>query len=409
MNAVDPGGVRAAPLPPVLVDVDPAAPEAFPQHPDVLLAQRRQGRRRQLLGLLPRDANGHLGDDGRVDVVHVVLVQPEGPLPEGHVPVEGGQPLADGLDQVGVDTDGDVAGEEGRLQSGPEAAGPGEEDVLLDLGGQGRGQGVPLLLVGGVEPLEGLPADPAVPAFHQLEKPGVGDLHLPPRLVADGGEADVRLVDHLEDLGGALAHLARHGQEPFLGLGEGVGPAPLDLIQGMAVPFQAGRLLKEALQLLRRNGQDLRRRKGDRALQADQEVQGPGLAALALGVGGVLIQAHVRVAPKGLGPLAHLVVQLEEGQELLARLAQGAPEGRQLVDQAFQLVKGRLPRLIVGEDVFQAPAVLFGNAGPVGHLHGGLGPGGAFGGPLERILCHRLHSPWCLDAPRTPATGRRRR
>ena len=177
-------------------------------------------------------------------------------------------------------------------------------------------------------------------------------------LVHGVGEGQVGVVEVLVDVAGGLAHLPGGGQQRLLLGGEGVLLLPADAGEGQAVVLQAGLLLVEALHGLVADVQDFRGGEGRGLVRLDEQVHHLAAHLLGLGIPGVLVPQVHGVAGKGLAHAGKLILQLEEFQQPLGALAQGALAGPQAVDGRLDFGDVRLPGLIAGVQIGGSPSVL---------------------------------------------------
>jgi hypothetical protein len=96
------GGIGAAALAGVFINVDPAVVKALAQKRRVVLAQHAQGLQHGLLGLLKGDLPGGVGHDGHIDVGHVQLVRAQQLFAQGDIAVHLVQVGVHGVDEVFV-------------------------------------------------------------------------------------------------------------------------------------------------------------------------------------------------------------------------------------------------------------------------------------------------------------------
>ena len=108
------GGVRAAALADVLVDIDPAVVEAFLQQLYIVVTQNMERVEHSRLRVLIADLLRGIGDDRGVHVVHVQLVYTEQLFAQGDVLVHLVHVRVDGVDKVQIDLDGNLGGVERR-------------------------------------------------------------------------------------------------------------------------------------------------------------------------------------------------------------------------------------------------------------------------------------------------------
>ncbi len=369
--AVHRGGVRAAPLALVLVDVDPAAGERLAHPALVVLAERRHGLRDPVDDLVVR-VLPVVVDQRHEGIEDVVLVESEHALPERVVAPErfdAGPRLAD---QVLHHGGRDVVAEERRIERRRIPAGPRVEPLALHHAVVERGVGVQRRAVGVVERLVGRPPIRLVPA--RGEQPpvlAVGHLHgfargqrdgLEPRV--GGREGGVGVWRHGSDAG-------REGHQAFAAGIEHALLLPEQVLDHEAVDGQRRRLVQPGTERGEWNPQDLRVEPRGRLLPPGHEQ----LHLLPAGVDGVvaliLVVLQRRVVPDLVGELSQPVAVLEGLLQDVGPLGQPALVARVPGDGRVQLREARFPVLPGREDGTRVPLVPIRDLGA--RRHGGRG------------------------------------
>ena len=232
-------GVRTAPLALGLLHVDPAVVVSLPEQSLIPLAQRSQTLDHQIVGLLIVQLQLGIGHQRQVEIVHVHLVHAQHLLAVAEVAVEQGQTLVDGAEQVLVDLGIHVLGGQSLIQAGLVLARLGQEDILIHVAGVGGGDGVDETDVGLVVGLEDLLTDTDVGVMEQDAVHTVGDGHVL-AVHLDGGEGEIGVVQHTEDLLVASEDAGALGQECLHLLGQDVGLVLDDALDGVVVIAHAG-------------------------------------------------------------------------------------------------------------------------------------------------------------------------
>ena len=353
------GGIGAAALAHVLIDVDPAIVKALLQDLPIVLAHGRQGLVDGLLGLFKGDLDVRAGDQGRIEVVEVQFLHTKKLFPQTDVAVHFVKVLVYRLDQIVIDLHGNIGVVQRGFQGGAVFSGVRVELQGLDLGIQGRGYRV---LVGGpgvIGVSEGGLAELPVIRLHVGDIGALGQGVLDAVLVHGVGESQIGVGKLGIDIIGRLHHLPGHGQQLFLIGAQHMGGMPSDIEQIAAIALQAGLLGVEAFHIGVGDRHDLRCGKGGGGGVAHVGGHGHAVHFLILGDPGVLVISAGGVIPdvaqkdlRGLG-------LLREGQQRPGVLTQLSGKARQLFGQKLQLIQVLLPGLVGGIQVLHSPAVLF--------------------------------------------------
>ena len=88
VRAIRTRGISTAALALILIHVDPAIRKSLAKHCQIVLAKGLQSLQDRLLRLLERDLLRNALDHGRINVIHVKLVQPQALLAKSHVAVK---------------------------------------------------------------------------------------------------------------------------------------------------------------------------------------------------------------------------------------------------------------------------------------------------------------------------------
>ena len=165
---------RAATFAFVGVDVHPAFFErAVAEDADVVPAHREQAFGDPFDRLMERDF-GMRGDERRPDVVGFERFEAERFAADLEIAVPGGEILFESFDQGVENIDGDVVFVQHHFEGIGVFADAAEEDVLLDGGGEGGGEGVLVTEQGGVIVFPGFGAGGAVILGHQVKDDRLG-------------------------------------------------------------------------------------------------------------------------------------------------------------------------------------------------------------------------------------------
>ena len=350
------GGVRAAALADVLVDIDPAVVEAFLQQLYIVVAQNMERVEHSRLRVLIADLLRGVGNDRGVHVVHVQLVYTEQLFAQGDVLVHLVHVRVDGVDKVQIDLDGNLGGVERRGEGGLIFACAGEEAKLLELCVKRRGDGVLVFAEAVVVGLERVAAEHTVAALKQGDEGAVSELMLHAVLVLNFGEAQLRVAEYAADALRGVCHLARGGQQGLLCGGEDVRGAAADLVQAAAVGLQLRLHGVEQVQRVIRNGHYLGG--AVRGGACDSNVGAHGLAAhvLIVVVAGVLIALAACVAVETAQAGAYLVVKAEGLKQRFGALAELALKSRDARGRFLERFILGKPCLVALKHVLEVPS-----------------------------------------------------
>ena len=362
------GGIGAAPLALVLIDVDPAVIEALLQQLHIVVAQNLQGLQYRLLGLGIADLLGGVGHDGGVHVVHVQLIHAQKLLAQGDIAVHLVQVGMNRFDQVQIDLLGHLRLIQGRCQGVGIFPRGGEEAALLELRVQGGGDGVFKLAQAAVVGVKGVLAQHPVAALQQGDKGAVGELVLSAVLVLHLREFQVRVAEHAADIVRALGHFSRGGKEGLLRRRQDVLCPAADTVQAAAIGLQLGLGDIEQVQGILGDSHNLRCGKGRRAGDGHKGAHGLAAHILIHAVALVLIVFAAGIAVQGRQAQLHLILQTEEGKKALRALAQLALEGGNAPGHLLQGLVLFVPGLVAFKHVAQVPGKLLGNLASFGNF-----------------------------------------
>ncbi len=290
----------------------------------------------------------------------------QGFFPQLEIVEEGGKPVPDAFDEVGVDGDIHVIGKQGTVEGGVKAFGPGDKEVLLDGGGQGRGHGVLVVLVGRVVGGEGVFPDPAVRVHEKGDEVAVGEFVVKPLVIFDGAEAKVGVVQLAEDAGGRPHGFGGHGQKLFHLLTSGVGLVAQDFFHEKPVVGK-GAVGKEALHDLFVNGLYLGGEETRCLGNAGVQVHGLLKEPVIGGVGLVLIVSEVGVGVETLQGPVHRQVVINGLPKYRGRLAKTSLKGAVSGNFSLGLPEESVPRGIICEHGGEIPFVGIGYVASLGY------------------------------------------
>ena len=362
------GGVRAAALALVLVNVDPAVLEALLEDGDVILAKGLQGLYDYLLRLLIGDLAVGVAHYGGVEIVHVELGNAHQLFAELNVLMQVLEVRVDGVDEVVIHGNGDLRPVESGVEGGFVIPCAGVENEALYLRIEERRRGVLELREGVVEALERGLADLGIGVFHEGDEGALGDYELAAVLIMDGGEFDVRIAECGGRLAGGARHLTGKRKDPLLRIGKGMG---LERAQTGELPLvepELGLGREELFQLLIGDGDELRSGEGIRRADGDVKVHYFPLHALIEGVAGILVGLAHGVIAEALDLDLELVAELQILIDGLRALAQPAAERRDLGGIDLGGLKSLFPCLVGGEKILGSPCVLLFDFGTLGYL-----------------------------------------
>ena len=352
-----PGHIAAGPLSHALIDVDPAAVQPLPEDGLIVGPQRSHGLIDRLPGVGVGDPGVHPGDHGGVHVIEVQLLQAQQPFPQTDIAVHLVQVGPDGRDEIVIDLHRDV----GTVQRGGQGAGivpgGGEKLKLLDLGVQGGGQGVFDPAVDGVQVLEGGAAQGAVLAGHEQGEGAVGQGVAAALSVHSVWEGEVGVGQLGEDVIRGLGQFSGGGQQALLAVGQGVGPAALDVVEIPAEQLQPGLQPVKFLQRLAGEAQKLGDLEGGGTGQLHILSGDPAHHGLVLRDAGVLVAPALGVVHQPDQKLAGLLLQGQKVIEDGGAPTQAALILCQLVSEALEAGQVLLPRLVRGIQVGGVPGI----------------------------------------------------
>ena len=358
VRARDAGGVRAAALADVGVHVEPAMVEALAQHGGIILAEHGERVEHGGLRLLKGDFLRHIGDNGRINIIHVQLVCAEQTAAQGDIAVHLVEVRVDALDETVVNAHRHL----GRVERGVECGGvPArvcKKAELLELRVKRRGERIAIAAERCVVGLKRIAPQRAVAALEQGNKGRIGQRLLRARAVGHGGKAEVGVVEHAEDGVGAVGHLAGIRQQRLALRGEDVRPAAADPLDGTAIGRQLRLLGVEARERFIAECKQLARSKRACAGERDGKAQRLAAQVLIKAVRGILVRLAVGVAVEPADADVQLIVESEIGQQRLRALTEAALIGGDCFGIGPERFVLGPPRLVRGEDVGEIPGKL---------------------------------------------------
>ena len=200
----------------VRVDVDPAVLEGAAHHIAIFFAERLDRLQDDLLRLFIGVFDVEVGDQRRVDIVVVELVEAEHRFAEIHVAVHGGEVVPDRFDEAVVDRGRHVLVGHAHGAGGLVMPGGRFRDMALDGPAVACRERVDVLPIPLVETAEGVLAQDAVAGHLQVDIARRGDFHFIAVLVGDAVEDHVGIHQVVGDLRGGGKDLSETGEELFL-------------------------------------------------------------------------------------------------------------------------------------------------------------------------------------------------
>ena len=337
----------------------------------VVIAERRRRGTHQRLRL--GDVEGALRcDQRRVDVVVVQVVEPQHPLPQPEVAVQGRQVAVRRLDQLLIDHGRDVRPRERRVQRAVISSGLRLEHVRLDVGVERLPQ---CGLIGLPHPPEPVEHQPAVVPVPRRPVQRVGCLvqpHLLSGRQRDGRERHVRAGEHRVDTLGPLHdqpdrrdHLFRFVRQRVRLLAQRVAD-----VEGVRVETRL--LGKIPLDRLGTDPQQFGRHEGHRLVELGQQGRRQTTPFLRCGHSSVLVRFQKRehIEPREL--LLRPGDRIERLPQRGGTLTQTAAVGRERLDSLFEPRLGAVPSLVARIDLAEVPLDLL-RLGIINVLGGGGG------------------------------------
>ena len=178
------------------------------QHGGIILAEHGERVEHGGLRLLKGDFLRHIGDNGRINIIHVQLVCAEQTAAQGDIAVHLVEVRVDALDETVVNAHRHL----GRVERGVEWRGTcarlQKKRSCFELRVKRRGERIAIAAERCVVGLKRIAPQRAVAALEQGNKGRIGQRLLRARAVGHGGKAEVGVVEHAEDGVGAVGHLA---------------------------------------------------------------------------------------------------------------------------------------------------------------------------------------------------------
>ena len=316
------GGICAAALPLVLVNVYPAVLNTLAEYRTVVLAHRRQGVVDLLLCLLERDLHLNVADDGSIQVVGMQLVNAQQLLAELHILVHVVHVLVDCLNKLLVNLHRNLVAVERCLERAVVLPRPGTERQALHLGSQNRRRGIPEVLIYSVQALKRRFAQLPVVGVHERNVASVSYLVLVPVLVGGVREFQVGVVEHREDIVRGACHFAGQRHDTLLRLGENMRAFAAHSVNAQAVKLHFRLLPEETLHGVVIYREYLGGHERCGAGNANKQHFQTADHVLVLRVPGILVVPALGVVNKTLQQDGHIVVRPEVFQQLCGIRAQ---------------------------------------------------------------------------------------
>ena len=171
------------------------------------------------------------------------------PAAQLHIPVQQRQAVVNDRNQIIVNFCRNVVAGQRRIHGRCVSADSRTDDIGFYVIAVGGRQRVFLRRIGAVHVVEGILSHAAVLRLHQADVSSVRYLYLPPLLVFDASEFDVRVVEHGENIVGRRGDFAHLRQDIFFRLGKHVLLLSEDFIECVAVHRKSRRLLHILLHL----------------------------------------------------------------------------------------------------------------------------------------------------------------
>ena len=340
----------------VRIAVAPAAAQALLQAAAVLSAQRLERLDYQLHRRVPCVPLLELRHQRHVAVVVMDRVEPQDPLPQVVVAVHDREVGTDGRDQLVIDRQRDVVGEQGRLDRGWVVADAGRIDVAL-VGARERGrERVRMGLVLVVELVECRPADVRHRVVEERRERGVRELDPLPLAGRDTAELEIGVGELAKHLPGGAGERALHGQQLLLRLRKRVGPGADDPLEHEAIRCEH-RQVHPRGELRRVDGHDLGPDEARRLARPRGNVLKPADHPLGCGRRLVLAGPQMRVRAEPVPLAVERQVVLQALGEPLRRRPQRARIGRELPDAILPGREPLLPLRIGAAQAREVPGV----------------------------------------------------
>ena len=355
------GGVSAAPLALVLVNVDPAVFKALFQDFPVVLSQRIQGIIHRLLCLGKGDFGRNVFQKRGIHIVKMQLVHAQQLFAQAHIAVHFVHILVNRLDQIVINGFRNVGAVHGRFPGGSVLPGIGKELLLLVLGIQQAGGRIAHTAQGVIHVFIGALAQHPVAAFFQRHEgalaQGVGLV-----LGLQGvGELQIRIGQGTVNAVRGVGHFPGGGQQPLLSGRKGMGLSAAQVRQVSAVALQLGASGVEAFQNLLGDVHDLRSRKTEGRTDVGGRADELAAHGLIGGVAGIFIGLAHGVVPQQLQLAVQLLQKGEELKQGLSAFGKGSRKGGDLRQSGQHGGEPGFPSFIGSIQVLQGPLVLLGD------------------------------------------------
>ena len=252
VHAVYAPGERAGRFARALIYIDPVVFIRLVEQPAIPLAQRLERLLDQCLCLFIRHGHGALRHNGRVQVVHLQLVEPQLPLAQRQILLQCRQFFMHGLYELLIHGDRHVVAIERRLERPGIPAHPRAEHIRLHRCGIGRRNGVLHAAICLVEVAKRIAPDAAVRALEQQAIRAVRELDLLALRIHHGAEVQIHVGQHRKRVVRPAERVLRHGQDPLFRRREQMRPLAVQIFQIKPEVLKA-RLLRPRPQRFRRN------------------------------------------------------------------------------------------------------------------------------------------------------------
>ena len=360
------GGIGAAALALILVDVNPTVIKALFQDGAIILSQRSQGLIHCLLCLLIGNVLVHIRQQRGVNVVEVQLLHTQQLFAKPDIAVHTGKLFMNRFNEVIIDGHRHIGAVQRRFQRGIVFSGIGVEFQLLILpiqNGSRRvlkcGKAIVKIFIGA------FPQRP-VRAFFQLNEGTLGQwmgiafgIHRVP-------EGQVRVRQSGVHRVRGLRHFPRGCQQLFLGGRQSMGLSPAQIGQIAAVTLQLRALGVELVQGFLGKRHDFRRVKAAGGAQLHHGAHKPALHSLGSGISGVLIRLAHTVVSQALCLNAEFLRRVQILIQCLRAGSKPASERSQIRPVLRQRFQFSFPVRFRRIQIPQRPLILLGNFLPGG-------------------------------------------
>ena len=262
----------------------------------------------------------------------------------------------DGGEEVVVDRQRNLVGEQGRLEGAGIIPGLGVVDVGLHGTGQRRGQRMGVIGILAVILMKGFSPHGAIGRVQQGAEGRVAELDDLAAVVLDRAELQVGVVELAEYLVRRLGHFGLHGQQVLFLLSERVRLVAKHPLEDQLIGSKRRRIEKR-LHFRRGDGQDLRADEAGRLGRAAGDGHEAAMHPLVLAFADVLGRLQEGIVTQALRRPIEIEIKLQAACQRLGAFGQLALKRRVVGKAAFPGVEGRLPGVVGGEEAGEVPGV----------------------------------------------------